>query len=187
MPQPTQTFAAVATCWQGQFMLTWNQRQEELCRAYIQAIAACCGLSSSAPRLDFGIDVILHEIARIQNRLIESGFRLDVQAKSTTLACVEEAAIRYDLEVRTYDVLRMPAPGCPRILVVLVLPPDEADWFGQTEDALVLRHCAYWLSLRGQAATKNRKSVRIRIPRANVFSVSALQFMMARIRRGELL
>ncbi len=166
-------------------MLTLNQQQEEISRAYVQAVAARAGLGSTMPRLDFGIDLILHEIAQVRNRLIESGFRLDVQAKSTTRARVSEAEIRYDLEVRAYEVLRQSAPGCPRILVVLVLPENETEWVTQTEAALSIRHCAYWLSLRGRSTVSNRKTVRVRIPRDNVFSVSALRELMAKVRRGE--
>jgi hypothetical protein len=166
-------------------VLPWNLRQEELCRAFVQSIASLCGLSSTVPRLDFGIDIILHEIVRVRNRLIESGFRLDIQAKSTTLACLENSFVRYDLDVRTYDVLRMAAPGTLRILVVLVLPTEPAQWLTQSEDSLLLRHCAYWLSLQGQVATRNRKTVRVRIPRTNQLSVAGLEWIVGKIKKGE--
>jgi hypothetical protein len=53
----------------------------------------------------------------------------------------------YDLDVRTYEVLR--APTSTPHLVLLVLPEDESLWVQQTEDELVLRRCAYWISFRG--------------------------------------
>src|SRR5437868_5079101 len=87
--------------------------------------------------------------------------------------------------VEYYDNLRHPRPGCPRILIVLLLPADERQWSTQTEDELVLRHCAYWISLKGRAATDIRRLVRVQIPRANVFSIAALQEMMKRIKQGE--
>ncbi len=75
--------------------------------------------------------------------------------------------------------------GCPRILVLLVLPEDEDQWTEQTEDHLLLRHSAYWLSLKGQGPTKNQQSVRVLLPRVNLFSVQALETLMGKVRRRE--
>lgn len=75
--------------------------------------------------------------------------------------------------------------GTPRILVVLLLPDDAAQWLTCTEDALTLRRCAWWASLRGQAATANDKTLRIDIPRAQRFDAEALGAMMDRVRSGE--
>ena len=165
-------------------MLTRNHRQEALSRAYVQAVAACCGMSSSTPLPDYGIDLSLHDILLVGGRRVESGCKLDIQAKCTTRAGLQGDYVRHDLEVSSYNALRLVTAGCPRILVVLVLPAKEADWFSQTEEELVVRHCAYWLSLRGRGPTTNRKSVRVLLPRANVFSVGALKGIMERVKGG---
>jgi hypothetical protein len=166
-------------------LLTRNHRQEALCRAYIQAIAARSGMSSSMPAPDYGTDLSLHDIETHGNRRSESGYRLDIQAKSTTLAKMGPTQLRYDLRLKDYEYLRHPAPGCPRFLVVLILPRDEADWVAQSEAELLVRRCAYWVGLKGRGSTTNRKQVRVAIPRANVFSVEALQDLMQRYKRGE--
>lgn len=166
-------------------MLTRNHRQEALCRAYVQAVAARGGMSCSVPSPDYGIDLTLNDIEPMGAGLAESGYKLDIQAKSTTRAAVAKEAIRFDLPVQGYEVLRQASVGCPRLLVVLVLPDEEAHWTSQTEDALILRHCAYWLSLRGRRRTSNRRSIRVSLPRSNVFSVEALRGLLIRIKRGE--
>ncbi len=165
-------------------MLTRNHRQEALSRAYVQAVAACCGMSSSTPLPDYGIDLSLHDILLVSGRRVESGCKLDVQAKCTTRASVQRDHVRHDLEVASYNALSLVTAGCPRILVVLVLPAKEADWCSQTEQELVVRHCAYWLSLRGREPTTNRKSVRVLLPRSNVFSIKALKGIMERLKQG---
>lgn len=142
-------------------------------------------MSTSLPNLDYSIDLTINEIVAVGNRRIESGVKVDVQAKSAVGARVEGTHVRYDLEARAYEALRQPAPRVPRILVVLLLPAHESLWTTQTEDELVLRSCAYWLSLKGQGPTSNRRSVRVLIPRANLFSVEALQAIMGRISAGE--
>jgi hypothetical protein len=156
-----------------------------MCRAYVQAIAARCGMSLGTPHPDYGTDVTLNEIALSGNRRCETGFKVDVQAKSTTRAKVGETHLRYDLEVKAHEYLRDARAWCPRILVVLLLPDEEEQWSSQTEEELVLRYCAYWLSLRGRRPAGRRKTVRIVIPRANVFSAAALQTLVDRFKRGE--
>jgi hypothetical protein len=47
------------------------------------------------------------------------------------------------MEVKTYDDLRDPGVGCPRILVLLVMPEDESAWTEQSEDHLLIRKCAF--------------------------------------------
>jgi hypothetical protein len=165
-------------------MLTRPHRQEALSRAYIHAIAARAGLGTSIPTPDYGIDLTLHGIAILGRRRIESSYKLDVQAKCTTLASREVDHVRYDLARKDYDCLRLVGAGTPRILVVLVLPAREADWVTQTEEELVLRRCAYWLPLKGQPPRRNRRAVRVRIPFSNRFSVEGLQSLMDTISRG---
>jgi len=165
-------------------VLTRNHRQEALCRAYIQAIAARCGIGWSTPHPDYGIDLTLNDIEVRGHFRAESGYKLDVQAKSASRANLTETHLRFDLDLKAYETLRQPLPGCPRVLVVLVLPHDEDQWTTQLEEELILRYCAYWTSLRGQGPTKNRRSVRLVLPRTNVFSIGALQAIMNRIKTG---
>lgn len=166
-------------------MLTRNHRQEVICRSYVQAIAGRCGLSSSFRDFDYGIDVTLHDIRRRGHRHMESGFNLDIQAKSTTTQSLTATDVVYDIEVKNYDDLRDSQVGCPRILVLLVLPEDEGQWIEQSEERVLLRHAAYWLSLSGWGPTANQKTVRVALPRANLFSVQALETLMGKVRKGE--
>jgi len=65
-----------------------------------------------------------------------------------------------------------------------VLPADETQWLSLSEDELILRRCAYWLSLTGRRATTNRRSIRLRIPRSNTFTVESLPDILARSKVG---
>ena len=142
-------------------------------------------MSCSTPQPDYGIDLTLNDIALYGNYHAESGYKIDVQAKSATLIQLTANHLKYDLERKAYDILRDTAVGTPRILVVLVLPKEESLWTMQSEQELTLRHCAYWMSLKGSAPTTNRRSVRVLVPRANVFSTSALRNLVRRIKTGE--
>jgi hypothetical protein len=125
------------------------------------------------------MDMVLRAIAIQEHQYFDHGPQLDIQLKSTTTAEVREAEVIYDLEVRAYNLLRQDIfPGRPRILVLLVLPEDESQWVSQSEDDLILRRCAYWICLRGAAPTTNQKTIRIAIPRSNLFSAEAVQRLM---------
>ena len=166
-------------------MLIQSHRQEALSRAYIHAIAARCGLGCSFRDFDYGIDLSVHDIIRKGRRYAESGFNLDIQAKSTTTANIKATHILYDLEIKNYDDLRDPDVGCPRVLVVLLMPKEEALWTEQTENYLALKQCAFWMSLRGMAATTNTDTIRVAIPRTNVFAIAALLQLMDKVRKRE--
>jgi len=160
-------------------MLPRNQRQEALSRAYVRAIAAQAGVICTALETDFGFDLLLRAVILAGQQYWDGGAQVEVQLKSTTRAAMQETSLVYDLEVRAYDLLRQVRVGRPRILVLVVLPEEESQWLTQSEDDLILRRCAYWMSFRGAATTASHTTVRIAVPRANVFSVESLQRMMA--------
>jgi hypothetical protein len=166
-------------------MLTRAHRQEALCRAYVQAVAARAGLLCSKPEPDYGIDLALRTVEPAGEARKEAGVQLDLQLWATTRAVAFDSEVRYDLDVRTYEDLCR-TPPIPRILIPLVQPADEEAWLSQSLEALLLRRCAYWLLLRGEAGTTASSSVRVAIPRSQVFSVEAAQTLLSRLAGGEL-
>jgi hypothetical protein len=166
-------------------MLTQPHREESLCRAYVQAVAAQAGLNFSWLAYDYGIDMTLRTVERVGEHYMDVGMPLDLQLKATTRAKVRPSHVVYDLEAKTYKHLRLSQNEGARILVLLVLPANESEWLSQSVDELILRRCAYWMSLRGMPKTKAKKSIRITIPTENVFSVQAVQSLMTRLQRGE--
>ncbi len=107
---------------------------------------------------------------------------LDLQLKATiNLGAASDGQYRYPLKRRNYDLLRLPTV-VPRILVLLSLPPDESQWMSVTPEELVIRKCAYWVSLQGYRETDNTTSVTITVPEQNRFDVAALQRLMDRAR-----
>jgi hypothetical protein len=164
--------------------LTRNHRQEALCRAYVQAVAAQAGVATSSLSFDYGIDLSLRAIRQRENRYQDARVQVDLQLRSTTRANVSNAQVSYDLDARTYNYLREFSPiHC--LLVVLVLPEDEEEWLGQSMEELIVRHCAYWISLTGAEAKDAVSSVRITLPRTQIFSVAGVRSLMDRLCKGE--
>ena len=77
--------------------------------------------------------------------------------------------------------------GAPFILIVVLLPDDEAQWLTQTADETCLRYCGYWISLDGWPERSNTSTVTVPIPMSNVFSSAQLSTLMTKALAGETL
>jgi hypothetical protein len=165
-------------------MMTREDRQEALSLAYVHAVAAACGMTHSVPSKDYGIDISLHAVDRRRKRFYQTGWHLDLQVKSTTSVTEARSAVSYDLSRNAYDDLRLPFDR-RRMLIVAVFPADEKLWLRQSRGKLELRQSVYWISLRGYSAVSNRSSIRVAIPKRQLFTAEALSGIMDRIRAEE--
>jgi hypothetical protein len=161
-------------------LLSGNDREEALSRAYVQAVAAGAGYVVAS--LDFDRDGIDCEI-KAGGAMRPS---LGVQLKATiNLGEDSDGVYRYALKRRNYDKLRLPTQT-PRVLVLLALPENEAEWLNISEEELVMRRCAYWVSLGGEPDSGNTTSVTISVPASNRFDVNGLIGLMDQSRTGNI-
>ena len=158
-------------------LLTTADQEEALSCAYVRAVAARAGYTTSTPSLDRdGVDLRIQAGGAMRPTL-------DVQLKATVnLERRGDAHVRYPLKRRNYDLLRIET-HTPRLLVVLDLPNDRDLWMTVTTDELVLRYRAYWLSLQGYEETANEVSITVPIPEGNLFDVEGLRRLMEQSRK----
>lgn len=109
---------------------------------------------------------------------------MDVQLKCTFQEVLQEDGLRFSLNIKNYNDLRLTDIMVPRILVVFLVPPDIEDWLVQTEEEMIIRRCGYWVSLLGAPATNNSTGVSVDIPRDNMFNADSLTAMMHQIHNG---
>ncbi|HWG41365.1 MAG TPA: DUF4365 domain-containing protein [Gemmataceae bacterium] len=171
-------------------MLTDLNIEAELSYAYLHAVATRGGFSCSYSdrHLDgAGVDALVNEDGRFLARDSRyASFTLHVQLKATRVSPVEQnGRFSFSLRIHQYNKLRETRVGVPRILVVLYLPADPSDWLRHSEDGLLARRCAYWVSLRGAAESQNAEAQTVYIPRNQVLSVEALTEIMTRCSREE--
>jgi hypothetical protein len=159
-----------------------SQQKEQLSNVYLQAVTTVAGYSLYRPSVDD--DSVDWGIAAkgVMGRIRAP--RLELQLKSTSRDLLDDKYLRYPLKLKNYEDLRLLDFAIPRILIVLVLPENLADWLQQSEEELCLRYCAYWVSLRGMPETPNTTTVTISLPRSNQFTATALQSIMQRIGQG---
>ena len=111
--------------------------------------------------------------------------RIEFQAKATARDLVKnDGQIHYPLPKKNYDNLRIETIN-PRILIVMLMPDAPDDWIEQTNDALCIRHCVYWMSIRGEPDSANKESVTVHVPMENVFDKDQLVRMMRNAERME--
>jgi hypothetical protein len=159
-------------------LLADNDREEELSRAYVQAVAAMAGYMTAEFRPDRdGTDIQIRAAGSMRPSL-------DIQLKATkNLGSAKDGKFQYPLKRRNYDLLREPTL-VPNILVLLALPRNEAEWLTVTPDQLVLRRCAYWASLKGFPERENKDTVTISLEDKNWFDMEGLKALMEQARRG---
>ena len=149
-----------------------NRQKEQFSLAYIRTVAARAGYQVLRPEVD---------VASVDGQIMadyESRPLIYFQAKSTSRDVVRAETVNFPLPLANYDDLRH-ADGPLHILIVVVLPDSVDDWTTQDEEGLLLRHCGYWLDLRGSPPSGNETIHTVRIPRRNVFEPSQLQELMS--------
>ena len=164
--------------------MTENDQKEAISRAYVKAVAAAAGFATYQPSIDDdSIDLGIAASGK-------SGFakrpRLEMQLKCTASDPPKEPTFPFAVKRKNYDDLRPIEVAIPRILVVMLVPDDLADWLNHTERELAIRRCTYWMSLREMPETTNETSITVAIPRTNLFSIDGLLSIMSRIDQGGL-
>ena len=155
-----------------------NAMKERFSLAYIEAVASQAGYHIVETRVDHdSVDGTLMGDTR-------GRARIDFQAKATSQDFLRESHLAFPLPIKNYNDLRADS-RTPRILIVVLMPDDKAQWLNQTKDELCLRHCAFWISLDGQPATRNIYNVTTRIAVANMFSSEQLTELMGKAERGD--
>jgi len=165
--------------------MTPNQRQEEISKAYLHAVAAKCGFAVGQWSQDHGcVDATVGAASKVGAGFLARP-KIDVQLKATAQAGVEhDTFVSWSLDIDHYDALRAEA-SCPHLLVVLLLPNEVDEAVEHTVDHLLIRRCAFWVNMTGMAAAKaGAGSHTVRLPKSQVFSPDALRGILERVSQG---
>lgn len=172
--------------------LTTNDKESELSYAYLHAVAssvgASCGIASRS--LDGnGIDATITGWGPFPNGGYLEEITIHIQLKATVGTPVEKNGhFSYFLkDNKRYDALRVDTVSVPRILVVLFLPANAADWLTISPQELIMKKCAYWASLRGAGAPTNKTGETVYLPTSQIMNNNNLTEIFAKLSRQEIL
>jgi hypothetical protein len=168
-------------------MMTQNDIEESLSRAYVFAVAGRAGVNIAGSIKDYGIDGTFRRVVMFGEERIETGFPVDFQLKASIDCKLEPDSVVYDMKADAYQklVYRRNNGSSPHILILLALPADAEQWIGHSEDALLIRQCCYWYQV-GHEYTENTSSIRIRIPRNQQLTPSSLNTLLDMAEEGSL-
>jgi len=170
-------------------MMTDNDIEENMSRAYVFAVAGRAGVLLGSTVKDYGCDGTFHEVVVLGGgKRMQGGFSIDFQLKASKNCTLEDNDVVYDLDAETHKKLvsRKEQGGTPMILIVLVLPAATNDWLVHSEDQLLIKQCCYWCVVDG-VPTNNKSTVRIRIPRRQQLTPEAVTDLLARARAGAMI
>ncbi len=127
-----------------------------------------------------GVDGVISAFAPFgQNDGYLHSVDIDVQLKATKQQPAQtETHFSYRIKsVEQYDMLRSDRWGTPRILVVMFLPDNSDSWLSHSPERLLLRRCAYWVSLHqaGPCTNKNQSGQTIHLPKQQCLDVANLR------------
>ncbi len=159
--------------------LTDENIESELSYAYLHAVASHAGVActiSGRHEDNAGVDAKLVGWGPFPGGGYRSEVDLKIQLKATVQSpAVVKSCLSYSLTgIARYNDLRTDTVSTPRILVVLFLPASKANWIEHTKDALSLKKCAYWVSLRGAAPSTNSTAQTVYLPMAQKFDAAGL-------------
>jgi hypothetical protein len=154
-----------------------NPLQGDFGEMWLEAVAAGCGLAHGRPeRIDLDkADVQLTLLREVGGTYHP---KVDVQVKTeVNLRIGSDGTFSYDLDIRTYDVLRRQDHTVRRILAVIALRPEEPR-IKLIDEGTVLIGLGAWVSLEGMAPSANRTSQVVRLPAANTLDHEGLTRML---------
>jgi len=166
-----------------------NDIKEGLSYAYLHAVAHHAGIACQ--KFDRVIDGMKYDALLLGQEQFAPDSVLDeveiyVQLKATSRPhTLANGKYSFPLEVDAYKALSTTRSLLNKILVLFFLPENKSDWLNHTEDGLLSRRCAYWVSLRGAPQTNNATNQTIYVPKVQSLCPSNLRELMTRLSKRE--
>ncbi len=163
--------------------------ESELSYAYLHAVASAVGINCQIENRHGDnrcVDVRLTCYGPFEDSYKEE-IDLKVQLKATIAEPTEtESHFSYFYRgVNQYDFLREETKNQHRVLIVLFLPEDNKEWLNVSTEQLVLKNCAYWVSLRGADICSNNSGTTVYLPKDQLLSPKNLLTIFERLSKNE--
>ncbi|EEN89474.1 hypothetical protein RHOER0001_4354 [Rhodococcus erythropolis SK121] len=137
--------------------------KEVLQQGVLHAFAAAAGCTLSPPFPDVtGVDWTVTLPSMSHTSVIDA--QIDVQLKCTeTVAPASSGEFSFTLKNEHFEKLARTNISHPRLLLVMICPPDTENWVRSRAHWTLVRHSMYWVNLYGKTPTGMEKS-NVRVP-----------------------
>lgn len=165
--------------------MTPEQQKEELSRAWLCAVASACGFALASWSQDQDCIDVTVGAAGIPAGGVLADPKVDLQLKATNSPhFIRDDHVAIQIRRPQYERLTIRS-FAEKVLVVLVLPTDPAEWVTVAADQLVLRKCAYFTVARRLEPIGDGESKVVQVPFSQPFTPDALRAMMVLVSREE--
>jgi len=166
--------------------MTPQDVEASLSYAYLYAIASHAGVAcqeANRAHDNLGIDACLSLRRDFGEPAVFTELSVHVQLKATVKPSIgRDGRMPYFLaNTVEYDRLRKPSALPPRLLGVLFLPPERTAWLSHDVEQLILRRCAYWVSLVGAPECDNVSGQTVYLPSSQALSPTGLIELFRRL------
>jgi hypothetical protein len=153
-------------------------RAQALNRAYVRAVAAKAGAVVLGPEDDFGTDLAFAKVTRRKSgRLtVAKSIIVPFQLKASKKWEFRGDTVIYDLEAKNYN--DMVDESSMEVLILMCLPSTFDEWLYQDEECLRLHRCCYYWQPTNHVEKPNKDTVRIVIPRSQIFTPDVLILLL---------
>lgn len=134
---------------------------------------------AAAAGADFTYQILPDDVHGVDMTVRDDFHSVDFQLKSTCRPKVENDHFSFDLDVRTYDILRDPDRSGYGVLALVVIDGDRTRWLDMDHDGTQLARAAYYLPLHGLPPTANTATIRLGVPKSNLLTIDAMKWLMA--------
>lgn len=157
--------------------------QEQFSLAFVHAVATVAGFTVTRPSSDYQSVDLTVESNQSGTRVEHP--RLELQLKSTSLDDGHGEHLSYPLALKNYNDLRKKTL-VPRLLVIISVKSNiPREWLSEEPETLILHGKGLYFSLKEFPESPNAKTVGIRVPRTQRFSVESLKNLMGIVAHGE--
>jgi hypothetical protein len=154
-----------------------NSLQGDFGETWLEVAAASCGLLHGRPD-SVDLDKCDVQLTLVGEHDGTYSPTVRVQVKTALqLRRTSNGDFTYDLDVKTYDVLRHPNHSVRRALAVFEVGNSE-DRLRLTEDGTLLIGRGAWVSLEGEPASANSSYQSVTLPATNTIDASGLGLML---------
>lgn len=146
------------------------KQKERYSRAWLVAAASAADFTYRIVTDDeHGVDMTVHS----------DDHTLDFQLKATSHPEIQDGCLIYDLDVRTYNLLRSTKRSAYGVLALVVVGDDTCGWLQISADCTHLTRSAYYLPIIGLPDTDNDSTIRLKVPLTNLLTADAMKSLMA--------
>lgn len=167
--------------------------ESELSYAYLHAVVSKVGIGceiATRHEDNRGIDVKLTCWEQFQDSYKEE-IDLKVQLKATIKEPSQtDTHFSYFFHFhngssKPYDLLCEETKHINRLLIVLFLPTNAEEWLNVHPEQLILKKCAYWVSLRGAEMSSNKSGQTVYLPKEQLLTPENLRDVFVKLAKNE--